>query len=340
MTAREATMQAHTLAERQKPRTDDRPLWDLIAAARGYTALLIAHDLKLFPLLGERPRPLTDICQTLALAPHPVEALLITLEALGLVRSQNGHYGLTSLAEDALLESSPTYFGWYLDREIANESVFSFASMNEAVRTDSPLQQRGDRVMFARAMHSMSMGAALAWPQAIDLSGHRVLLDIGGGSGAHSIGAALRWPHLDVVLFDKDPEVLRTAEEFIARHSVQERVRLHIGDMLNDPLPPADVHLFSAIYHHWPPERCHLLTDKSYGSLTSGGRIIIHERLFNDTRNGPFPVVALNLLALLRGEGGRYSARAYTEMLQQAGFTDIEVKPTVGYWSIVTGRKA
>jgi len=333
-------MQSHTLAERQQPGTDDRPLWDLIAAARGYTALLIAHDLKLFSLLGEGPRPVAQICQALNLAVHPAEALLTTLEALGLVRSQNGYYVLTSLAEDALLESSPTYFGWYLDREIANEAVFSFTSMNEAVRSDTPLQQHGDRVMFARAMHSMSMGAALAWPQAVDLSGHRMLLDIGGGSGAHAIGAALRWPHLDVCVFDKDAEVLKVAEEFLVRYGMQDRIRMRIGDMLNDPLPPADVHLFSAIYHHWPPERCRVLTDKSYASLQSGGRIIIHERLFNDDRNGPFTVVALNLPALLRGEGGRYSARAYTDMLQQAGFTDIEIKPTVGYWSIVTGRKA
>jgi hypothetical protein len=26
-------------------------------------------------------------------------------------------------------------------------------------------------------------------------------------------------------------------------------------------------------------------------------------------------------------------------MLREAGFTDIEVKPTWGYWSLVTGRK-
>jgi protein-L-isoaspartate O-methyltransferase len=333
-------MSQRNVAEVPKPRTDDRPLWDLIAAARGYTALLVAHDLKLFDCLSDGPRRLEDICGALGVAAHPAEALLIALQALGLVRSQDGRYALTPLAEEALLERSPTYFGWYLDREIANEAVFSFASLREAVRTDSPLQQRGDRAMFARAMHSMSMGAALAWPEAIDLSGHRVLLDIGGGSGAHSIGAALRWPHLQVVLFDKDPEVLRVAEEFIARYGVQGRIRAQIGDMLDDPLPPADVHLFSAIYHHWPPERCRLLTAKSYASLPPGGRLLIHERLFDDSRSGPFPVVALHLPALLRGEGGRYSAGAYAEMLRGAGFVDIAVKPTVGYWSIVSGRKA
>ena len=119
-------MQPHLLEDIREARTDDRPLWDLMAAGRGYTALLIAHDLKLFALLGERPRTLADICVALKLAEPPAEALLTMLQALSLVQAQNGHYALTPLAADALVETSPTYFGWYLDREIANEAVFSF----------------------------------------------------------------------------------------------------------------------------------------------------------------------------------------------------------------------
>ena len=34
------------------------------------------------------------------------------------------------------------------------------------------------------------------------------------------------------------------------------------------------------------------------------------------------------------------SGREIGGMLAEAGFADIEVKPTFGYWSIVTGRKA
>jgi O-methyltransferase domain len=45
---------------------------------------------------------------------------------------------------------------------------------------------------FTRGMHSISMGPALAWPDVVDLSRHRLMLDVGGGSGAHSIGALLR----------------------------------------------------------------------------------------------------------------------------------------------------
>ena len=72
----------------------------------------------------------------------------------------------------------------------------------------------------------------------------------------------------------------------------------------------------------------------------AGGRIIIHEMLYNDDKTGPFPVAAFNIVMLLwTTEGQQYSGRELSAMLTEAGFTDIEVKPTFGYWSIVTGRK-
>jgi protein-L-isoaspartate O-methyltransferase len=332
-------MQPHLLEDIRKPRTDDRPLWDLIAAARGYTALLVAHDLKLFALLGERPRTLAEICTALKLADHPAEALLTVLESLSLVQARDGRYRLTPLAAEALVESSPTYFGWYLDREIANEAVFSFQSVRDAFVNDTPLTQHSDRRMFTRAMHSMSMSAALSWPKALHLSAYQVMLDVGGGSGAHSIGAALHWPHLQAVVFDRDAETLKIAQEFIEQYGVQERVRTQMGDMLNEPFPAADLHLFSAIYHHWTPERGRILSAKSFASLQPGGRIIIHERPYDDARSGPLTVVAMTMLALMRGEGGHYSARDYAGMLSDAGFVDIEVKSSAGYWSVITGRK-
>jgi SAM-dependent methyltransferase len=323
----------------QKPRLDDRPLWDILAAARGYTALLVAHDLRLFPLLGEGPRTLAEIAQALGLHHHPAEALLTMLSALELVRVDGSGYALTPLARETLLESSPTYVGWYLDREVANAEVFSFESVKAAVRNGAPLTLRADRRMFALAMHSMSMGAALAWPRVIDLAAHRLMLDIGGGSGAHSIGAALHWPHLHVLLFDKDAEMLKVAEEFIAHYGVQGRVQLQAGDMLDDPFPATDLHLFSAIYHHWPEARCRALADKSFASLPPGGRVIIHERPYDDARTGPLAIAAMTMPALLRGEAGRYSGRDYASMLSAAGFVDVEIKPTTGYWHLITGRK-
>jgi O-methyltransferase domain/Dimerisation domain len=344
-------MDQHSAGELRRPRVDDRSLWDVVFGVYGYPAVLLAHKLKLFPLLAEKPRTLSEICDVLNITRRPAEALLTAATALGFLQLHAGRYGLTPLAEQYLLESSPTYFGGELDLTIANHSVWSLESLEKAVRTDTPQIYGGREVFksheeqadlaraFTRAMHGSSMGPALAWPDSIDLSGHRLLLDVGGGSGAHCIGAALRWPHLHALVFDT-PAVCEVAQEFIDRHGLQSRVRTHVGDMWQDPFPIADLHFYSQIYHDWPPQKCQLLTQKSFASLEPGGRILIHEMLYNDDKTGPFPVAAFNIVMLLwTPEGQHFSGRELSAMLAEAGFTDIEVKPTFGYWSIITGRK-
>jgi len=93
------------------------------------------------------------------------------------------------------------------------------------------------------------------------------------------------------------------------------------------------------IFHDWPADQCRFLTRKSFESLPPGGRIIVHEMLFNQDRTGPFGVAAFNMVMLTYLDGEQYSGREIAGFFREAGFTDIEVKPTFGYWSIVTGRK-
>jgi len=334
-----------------RPQTDDRPLWDVVFGVYGYPAILLAHKLKLFPMLADKPRPLAEICDALKIPGRPAAALVTVATALGFLSLQDGRYKLTPLSEKYLLDSSPTYFGGELDLTIALSSVWSLESLEKAILTDTPQIYGGGREMFksheeqadlarafTRAMHSTSMGPALAWPEVLDLAGHLRLLDIGGGSGAHCIGAALRWSALHAVVFDTPP-VCEVAEEFIARQGLQDRIRTQRGDMWQDPFPPADLHFYSQIYHDWLPEKCRFLTQKSFASLEPGGHIIIHEMLYHDDKRGSFPVAAFNIIMLLATEGQQYSGTELGAMLGEAGFTDIEVKPTFGYWSIVTGRK-
>ena len=187
---------------------------DVLFSISGYPAVLVAHDLKLYPLLAERPRTLPEVCDALNIAPRAAEALVSVSTALGLLEERDGRYSLTPVAEDYLLEGSATYFGGYFDMMIQNYAMYSFESLRRAVLTDAPQfyggddvftshRNRADRVRsYTRAMHGTSMAAALAWPERVDLSGHRLMLDIGGGSGAHAIGAAQQWAKLQVVVFD------------------------------------------------------------------------------------------------------------------------------------------
>jgi hypothetical protein len=331
----------------QSPRSDDRSLWDIFFALRGYPAVVLAHQMKLFELLGRGPQTLSQVCATLGIARRPAETLLSICTSLGFAVLADGRYTLTPLAEDYLLQSSPTYFGWYFEAFLEPHLP---ESLRNAVKSDRPQGFFGDpagsfvrwhgeqATNFTRAMHSASMAAALEWPNKLDLSGSGTMLDIGGGSGAHSIGAAMAYPNLNAIVLDVEI-VCSLAKGFISHYGLQDRISVYVADFFADPFPRADVHFYGMVFHDWPEQKCRFLVRKSFESLTDGGRIIIHEMFFNENRTGPFAAAAFNVDMLLAMPGEQYSGSQVAEMVADAGFKDVELKSTFGYWSIVTGLK-
>ena len=343
-------MAQDTFSNIQTPRVDDRPVWDVVFAVYGYPALLLAHRLKVFPLLADGPRTLTEVCAALNIKPRPAEAILTVATALGFLSLQQGNYSLTAVAEEYLLERSPTYFGFLWDLMIDNYQVCSFSSLEKAVLTDAPQTYGGGNIYhsheeqvellhrFTCGMHSMSMASALYWPDILDFSQHKIMLDIGGSSGAHSIGAVLKLPDLQALILDFS-QVCEVAEGYIAQYGLQTRVRTHESNIWCDHWPAADLHFFSNIYHDWPPEKGHFLTAKSFENLEPGGRIVIHEMLYDDEKKGPFAPAAFSMMMMGWTEGKQYSGLELSAMLKEIGFEDIQIHRAFGYYSIVTGLK-
>ena len=329
---------------------DDRRLWDVVLGVYGYPALLLAHKLDVFSLLADGALTLPAIAEKLNIRTRPAEAILTTATALGFLSLQEGHYSITAVSERYLLKKSPNYFGFFWDLVIDNDQVHSFASLEKAMLTDTPQIYWGTDVYsspgkqadmvrrFTRGMYGFSITSAFYWPDALDLSRHRTMLDIGGSSGAHSIGAVSKLPDLQAIVFDF-PLVCEVAKEFITQHGLQSRIQTCEGDMWRDSLPEADLHFYSNVYNDWSPEKCSFLTAKSFNCLQSGGRIIIHSMLYNDEKTGPFAVAAFSMMMMGWTEGKQYSGVELSSMLADAGFYDIQIRPTFGYYSIVTGLK-
>src|SRR5260370_23864001 len=99
----------------RKPKSDDRRLWDVFLGIWGYPAVLVAHELKFFELLADKPLALDEICKAKQLAPRPAHAILAVCTSMGLLALRGGRYSLTPVAREYLLPSSPFYFGldWY-----------------------------------------------------------------------------------------------------------------------------------------------------------------------------------------------------------------------------------
>jgi predicted O-methyltransferase YrrM len=330
----------------RRPRTDYLPLYDVINGPAANAALTVAHRRGLFRVLEGTRLTAGELGEALELKPRSLDAMLPVLVTLGLLDAEDGRYGLSGLSEDYLLESSPTHVGFLVD--VLAEGDWSFAVWDAAVASGEPqrpdmnfatFEEQADAARgFTRAMHSLSFAPALVWPELIDLAGVGVVLDVGGGSGAHSICACLQWPALRALVLDLPP-VCDVAEEFVAKHGLADRISTHGGDMWVDPFPAADVHFYSNILHDWPPAKGRFLLEKSLAALESGGRILIHEVLFDDDKSGPASAALYSMWMLVASEGQQYSGGELTELLTGAGFADVRITPVAAPHSVVEARK-
>ncbi|MCP1104637.1 hypothetical protein M6G53_04385 [Serratia nevei] len=232
-----------------------------------------------------------------------------------------------------------------------NGENFSLKNLEGALRKNTP-QVYGEQEVyetheidadkadrFTRAMHSLSIGSASLWPTRLSLSTHRVALDIGGASGTHAIGMMSHWPELTCIVFDL-PEVCPLATDYAQRYGFSDRISTHGGNMWHDPYPTADLHLYSNVFHGWTADKNRFLAQKSYDSLPVGGRIVIHEALFDDGNDGPSTLAGYNLLMLgWTTQGRQYSGKDISDLLSDVGFDTPQVIPSLGYHSIVTAQK-
>src|SRR5262245_13386827 len=135
--------------EIKRPRTDDRAVWDALFGLYGYTALVVGYRLGLFSVLAERPRTVSEVCEALGIEPRPADVILTAAVSLGFLDLCDGRYSLTTAAEDYLLESSPTYFGFVFDLTAAQEDVLSISALERAVRTNTSQVFGGEHVFDA-----------------------------------------------------------------------------------------------------------------------------------------------------------------------------------------------
>ena len=100
-----------------------------------------------------------------------------------------------------------------------------------------------DARRYHAATYSIGMGAARLFSRNVDLTGRKLMLDLGGGSGAYSIVATQTFPGLKAIVLDLPP-VAVVAREYIAANDAAERVSAVAGDFTTSDFPQGvDLHL-------------------------------------------------------------------------------------------------
>ncbi len=329
---------------------DDSLVAMLADAVLLYQAALAAHELGLFEALGGGPLPVEALASRLGLTEMAVDRLATALAALGLVARQGTMVRSTPLAAMYLESRSPWPMAALLDLERKLlRTTYTYDQLLSALRAGGPARSSGDWIgtalgdarearAFTLAMHAHSVPAARVWTRKVDLSGHHLFLDVGGGSGAHALAAVEATAGLRAKVLEL-PMVCGFTSEMIHAAGLGARVEALRFDFWRDAFPAADLHFYGDVFHDWPIDACRKLVEKSFAALPSGGRILVHEMLLAEDRQGPAAVAASGLAMLLLTGGGQLTGGELLGLLGEAGFSDLALVPGLGCWSLVCGRK-
>ena len=316
-------------------------------------ALLSAVEMELFTELARHPEDAETLRDRLGLHPRSSQDFLDALVALGFLERRNGTYCNTPSTDLFLDKHKPSYLGGIL--EMANHRLYGFwGHLTEALRTGQIQNEAksGEAPFFeaiyadpARlkeflaAMSGLSHGANLAIAKQFPWDEYATFADVGTAQGDLAVQIALANPHLTGVGFDL-PEVAPVFEDFVERHSLQERLGFVAGDFFSNDLPNADVLVMGHVLHDWDLDQKRMLIGKAHEALQDGGALIVYEAIIDDDRSQNAFGLLMSLNMLIETEGGfDYTAADCMGWMTDAGFTTTRVEHLLGPDSMVIGLK-
>jgi ubiquinone/menaquinone biosynthesis C-methylase UbiE len=299
-------------------------------------AVMAAVELGVFEALEATALTLAEAEAALGLPPRPARALLDACVAVRLLEKTEDRYRNSALAS-AYLHSGSEYS---LRNYVLDERWCwgAWGRLEDALRTNSqqlPADEEGYHAFpedfFLDFLHGHSLAMAERLAEAVDLSGARRVMDVGGGSGAVSIALCRHFPELGAVVVDQPP-VLARAAAHIERAGLSSRITTHAANLFADPLPPGyDVAVLANVLHDFSPERGREILARVALALPRGGRVVILEIVPDDERRGPpLPVAFATAMVVNTAGGDAYTAAQYRSWLEEAGFTGVTVTPIPG----------
>lgn len=318
------------------------------AIAGGYRAaqvLIAANRLGVFPALEEGTNTTESLAEFLGASPRGIRILCDALVSLGLLEKVNEVYRNSPLAYEYLLPGSPKSQVAILNHTA--RLYEKWGKLYDAVKSgtkvpDEVLDPRllNDERSFALAMADVGRLSAKQMVEALDLSGVRNLLDVGGGPGLYAIEFARAVPELHATIFD-DEKTLEIAKENIERAGLSDRVSVRAGDALQDEFGEGyDFILLSNFVHIYSYGRNREIVQKCARALLPGGQICLKDFFLDSDRTSPAwcALFAVNMLVGTE-EGNCYTFDEVREWLENAGLALESIQDMAAQSKVIFGRK-
>ena len=332
-------------------RREGEAMFDLVAGFVHSQCLSALVGLGTLTFLLDGPASLRRLAGVASVPVPRMKVLLDAGVATGLLTRNDQTYGLTR--RGAALTGVPG-----LSDMIAHHAVL-YRDLSDPVaffrgETKPDLAQFWPYVFGAGAAEdpetAARYSALMAETQAIvadetlacvNLSGHSLLMDVGGGTGAFLAAALRATPALRGRLFDL-PGVVSAAGARFESVGLADRVDIHPGSFRDARLPQgADViSLVRVLYDHADDTVAALLS-KVHDALPAGGRLVVSEPMTGADRPTRAGDAYFAIYTMAMETGRTRSPQDIVGALRAAGFQDVRHlrthRPFVT--SVVTGKK-
>jgi O-methyltransferase domain/Dimerisation domain len=309
-------------------------------------ALLTAVELDLFGLLHGGEATEGEIRDRLGLHGRGLRDFLSLLVQLDLLTEQGGRYANAEGVDRYLVRENPEFIGGFLLRSSKNLYP-AWGRIGEALRTGT--KQSGGEfnemakipgllTQFIGMMDALTLQLGPELIKAVDWSGYRSVLDVGGCRGNLAAQLVKANPHLMGHVFDLPP-MEPFFDEHVATVGLTGSVRFHGGSFFEVPLPTADVVILGHVLHDWAAgQRAHLV-GKAFDAVNAGGTLLVYDRMLGDERHlVENLVISLDMLLVTDG-GSEYPAEEIHAHAQAAGFTSSTEQALGDYDTLVICHK-
>lgn len=338
-----------------------RKLFDLMAGFVHSQVLLGCVRLDLFRTLQQAPANLADLARRTGMAPAVLQRLLLSAVALGLLehRSQ-GRFGLGPLGvplaqHEGIAQMIEHNHLLYQDMQDPLQFLNNAWSggMAEywpyAHAKPAAAMPAADVDKFTRYSQLMAASQGFVVQEILSsyfFDEHRCVLDVGAGKGRFVSELAAHAPHLQFKMFDLPP-VLALAREGLQAKGLSERVALHPGSFLDDPLPEgADLITLVRVAHDHPDAVVLQILQKAHAALPLGGALLLAEPMAQPDEDAGQPEAStdayFHFYLLAMGAGRLRTPQELHRLMEEAGFTHVEQVPNAMpiHARILVGRKS
>ncbi len=318
-------------------RRDGAAMFDLVAGFCHSQVLAALVELRVCERLLDGPADVPALSAACDVPAPRMTVLLRAGSALGLLRQlRGGRYGLTR--RGAALTGVPGLREMILHhrvlyRDLADPAAFFRGETETELAGFWPyvLGGGGDAATAARYSDLMADSVALLAEDtlaAVDLRGVRVLMDIGGGTGAFAAAACRANPGLKAVVLDL-PAVAPGAAARFAAAGLSDRARVVPGSFRDPTLPQgADaISMIRVLYDHSDATVADLLR-AVHAALPAGGRVLVSEPMAGAAGPERAGDAYFAIYTMAMRTGRTRTPSEVSGMLAAAGFRNIRVRPS------------